>query len=138
MWGIARQVGRDPTRWQLKNDELETWGGEALNELLAALLVRTVPGKKFKASGLAVTGPFSGVEFSVEALRAWTHQAEEAGDLSLDFAGKFTNRSRFAGELSSVLAAEEKRRSIPWKTFHRWLDRVARIDVLGPQPTIAI
>jgi ATP-dependent Lhr-like helicase len=33
IWGLARQRGFDPTRWQLKETELVTWGGETFNTL---------------------------------------------------------------------------------------------------------
>jgi hypothetical protein len=62
-------------------------------------------------------------------------QAEQAGDLPLSVAAKFVEPTRFFGELSSGLSAEEKRRSVPWVPFHRWLDRVTGIDVVGSMPT---
>ena len=131
VWALARQVGDDPTRWRLNGAKLVTWGGEPFNTLIAALLTREIPGKRFTSSIVSVSGPLSGVEISVGAMRQWATRAEEANDLPLSLAGKFTNPSRFIGKLSSRLTAEEKRRSIPWNAFHRWLKRVSEIDEGG-------
>jgi hypothetical protein len=55
-------------------------------------------------------------------------------DLPLSVSEEFTSPSGFIGELSNRLAAEEKRWSIPWRFFHRWLDRVRGIDMVGSMP----
>ena len=130
VWGLARQLGRDPTRWQRDGDRLVNWGGSAFNTLLAALLMREAPGRKFLSSDVEVTGPLPELELSVEIVREWALRAERTNDLPVSVAEKFTSPSRFMGELTSHLASEEKRRSIPWRPFHRWLDRVGGIDIV--------
>jgi ATP-dependent helicase Lhr and Lhr-like helicase len=134
VWGLARQLGHDPTRWQLEGARLVTWGGAAFNTLLAALLMREAPGRRFLPSDVDVSGPLPAVAISVEGVREWASQAERANDLPLNVAERFTSPSRFMGELSNQLAAEEKRRSIPWRPFYRWLDRVSGIDPTGSMP----
>jgi len=131
VWGLARQLNHDPTLWLLSNTELVTWGGERFNTLIAALLSREVPGRGFTPSIQGVTGPLSAVEISIETIRRWATQAEGANDLPLDVSGTFTNPSRFLAELSSKLVAEEKRRSIPWSGFQRWLDSVSGIHSIA-------
>jgi ATP-dependent helicase Lhr and Lhr-like helicase len=134
VWGLARQLGHEPTRWQLDGARLVTWGGESFNTLLAALLRRGAPGRCFLPSYAGVSGPLHAIGVSVESVRELASQAERSNDLPLSVAGKFTNPSRFMGELSNRLAAEEKRRSIPWRSFHRWLDRVGGVDMVGTIP----
>lgn len=134
VWGLAREKGFDPTRWRLEGGELVTWGGEPFNLLLAALLMRHVLGRRLVASAVSIAGPVTAVELSIDAIRDWARQRELANDLPLSVAVKFTAPSRFLGELSSGLAAEERRRSVPWAPFRRWLDRVTGIDVAGSTP----
>ena len=111
-----------------------TWGGAVFNTLLAALFMREAPGRRFLPYDVGVTGPLPAVMVSVERVREWASQAEQANDLPLSVAEKFTSPSRFLGELSNHLAAEEKRHSIPWRPFHRWLDRVGGINMVGSMP----
>ncbi len=135
IWGLARQKGFDPTRWRLEDAGLVTWGGERFNILLAALLMRQAPGSRFVASSEGLSGPVTTLEVSIDAIRDLARQAERAGDLPLSVAAKFTGSSRFLGELSSALSAEERRRSLPWAPFYRWIDRVTGIDIVGSIPT---
>jgi hypothetical protein len=58
------------------------------------------------------------------------------GDLPVSVAGKFTNPSRYLTELSNGLAAKEKRQSIPWATFNRWLDCIEAINIVGSMPSV--
>ena len=134
IWGLARQRGFDPTRWQLAGAELVTWGGETFNTLLAALLTRQAPGRRFVATAESVIGPVSTIDVVVGSIRELARVTERSGDLPLSVATKFTSPSRFLSELSSDLAAEEKRRSPPWTPFHRWLDQVVAVDVVGSMP----
>jgi ATP-dependent Lhr-like helicase len=138
IWGLARQKGFDPTRWRLEGTGLVTWGGEQFNTLLAALLFRQSPRCRFVASSESVNGPVSAIELSIDAIRELARQTERAGDLPLSVASKFTGSSRFLGELSSALSAEEKRRSLPWVPFHRWLDRLTGVDIVGSMPSDAV
>jgi ATP-dependent Lhr-like helicase len=136
IWALARQSGFDPARWQLDGDELVTWGGEILNTLLAALLTRAAPGRRFTSSLEGITGAVTNVDLSIIAIRDLAFQTEHTADLPLDVAGKFTNPSRFFRELSPTLSAYEKRNSIPWRLFHRWLDSVTGIDGVGSIPNV--
>jgi ATP-dependent helicase Lhr and Lhr-like helicase len=126
--------GFDPTRWRLEGARLVTWGGETFNTLLAALFARQFSGRRFAASPEEVSGPIFAVDVSVHTVRELALRTERDGDLPLSVAAKFTSPSRFFGELSNDLAADEKRRSPPWAPFHRWLDRVTGIDVVGSMP----
>jgi hypothetical protein len=65
---------------------------------------------------------------SIELIREAAFRAEQANDLPLAVAGRFTSPSRFIGELSNTLAAEERRRSIPWAPFNRWLTVVSGVN----------
>ena len=134
IWGLARQRGFDPTRWQLDGTEIVTWGGQTFNMLLAALFTRATLGRRFVASPEGVVGPVDRIDLSVDAIRELAHQTEQAGSLPVDVAMRFARSSRFTGELSPVLAAEERRRAVPWGSFHRWLDRVNGIDIAGSMP----
>lgn len=131
IWGLARQLGHDPTIWQLIGSELRTWGGEPYNRLIAAFLARSSSGTSFTPSTIGVNGPVSLVEISIGAVRDWATQMEQDNGLPLGVAGRFTNPSRFLNELSSGLAADEKRRSVPWGNFHRWLGHIGRIERKG-------
>jgi ATP-dependent Lhr-like helicase len=134
VWGLARQRGFDPTRWQLGGTELVTWGGETFNTLLAALFTRQALGRRFTATPEEVLGPVLTLDVSVKTVRELARATEAAADLPLSLASKFANPSRFLNELSRGLAAIEKRRSLPWAPFHRWLDRVEGIDLAGSMP----
>jgi ATP-dependent Lhr-like helicase len=131
LWSLARQRGIDATRWQLNANALRTWGGETLNALLAALLTRAAPGRHFVPSIEGVSGAVNAIDLSIESIRELARQTEQAGDLPLNIAEKFVGPSRFLSDLSATLAAEEKRRAIPWHSFHRWLDCVTAIDLVG-------
>lgn len=134
VWGLARQRGVDPARWQLGGTELVTWGGEIFNTLLAALFTRAAPKRRFAPTAEGVLGPVQSLDVSLGRIREVAAAAEQSRDLPVDIAGKFTNPSRFLVELSNELAATEKRRSVPWAPFRRWLDRVTAIDVVGSLP----
>ncbi|MER9243440.1 DEAD/DEAH box helicase [Mesorhizobium sp. M0633] len=134
VWGLARQRGHDPTRWQQEGTRLVTWGGVRFNTLLAALLMREATGRRFLPSDVGIGGPVSAVMISVEGVRELASHAERTNDLPISIAAKFASPSRFMGELSNRLAADEKRRSIPWTPFYRWLDRVSGIDLVGSMP----
>lgn len=131
VWGLARQLGHDPTVWQLTGAELRTWGGVQFNRLVVAFLAQAASGASFTSSEIGVSGPVGRVEISVETIRDWAAQAERDKELPLGIAEKFTNSVRFLKELSNPLAAEEKRRSVPWSPFHRWLSSVRRIERVG-------
>jgi ATP-dependent helicase Lhr and Lhr-like helicase len=128
VWGIARQLGHDPTRWLWDGTHLLTWGGEVFNVLLAAILSREMPRAQFRPSQTGVSGPLTPITLSVELVRAAALRAQEANDLPVAITGKFTSPSRFIGELSNALAAEERRRSVPWGPFQRWLSMVSEVD----------
>jgi ATP-dependent Lhr-like helicase len=134
IWGLARQRGFDPTRWQLSGNELVTWGGETFNALLAALFARQLPERRFIATPDSVVGPVHLLDVSLTALRDLARSTEKASDLPLAAVSKFANPSRYLNELSPQLAAVEKRHSVPWKPFHRWLDRIAGVDLVGSFP----
>lgn len=134
VWGLARQRGFDPERWHLSGTELVTWGGETYNALLGALFVRQLPDRRFAATPDSVAGPVHLLDVSIALVRELARSAEEAGDLPLTAANKFANPSRYLNELSPRLAALEKRNSIPWKPFCRWLDRIQAIDQIGSIP----
>ncbi|HJU19747.1 MAG TPA: DEAD/DEAH box helicase [Stellaceae bacterium] len=138
IWGIARQRGFDPVRWQLAGTELVTWGGETFNTLLAALFTRQAPERRFVATPEGVRGPILLLDVSLETVRALARATESANDLPLSVAGKFTSPSRFIAELSNELAAREKRRSLPWVLFHRWLACIAGIDLIGSMPAAPV
>ncbi len=131
VWGLARQLGHDPTIWELMGHELKTWGGAQFNRLIGAYLAQSTPRASFTPSTIGVTGPVSLDDISVEAVRDWASQAEQDNSLPLEIAGRFTNSSRFLNQLSNGLAAEEKRNSVPWSAFQRWLSRVRRIEWVG-------
>ena len=128
VWGLARQLGHDPTIWQLFEDELRTWGGEIFNRLIAAFLERSEAGTSFTPLALGIGNSIPVKEFSIEDVHDWATQTEKNMDLPLNIAEKFTNPSRFLGELSNELAAKEKRRSVPWSIFHRWLGQIKGIE----------
>jgi hypothetical protein len=134
IWGLARQRGFDPRRWQLDGTELVTWGGETFNTLLAALFARQAPERRFVATPDSVAGPILLLDTSLEAIRELVRSTERAGDLPISIAGKFANPSRYLNELSNQLNAIEKRRSLPWAPFQRWLDRIEGIEVVGSMP----
>lgn len=134
LWGLARERGFDPIRWQLGGAELVTWGGQIFNTLLAALFARQAPDRRFAIAPEAITGPILLLDLSLDSIRELARSAEAADDLPLSIAGKFTNPSRYLNELSNGLSAQEKRRSIPWAPFQRWLDRIDGIDIVGSMP----
>ena len=129
IWGLARQKGLDPTCWRLEGARLVTWGGEEFNTLLAALFAQQFPGRQFDVSPELLDGPVLELDVSIGLVRELAIETERKGNLPLDVAAKFTNPSRFFGELSNDLAAVERRQSVPWAPFHRWLDRVTGIDI---------
>jgi ATP-dependent Lhr-like helicase len=135
IWGLARQRGIDPTRWQLDDAGIVTWGGETFNTLLAALFARRAPQNHFVASPEGVAGPVSKLDLSLDAVRELARATERAGDLPLSVARKFVSPSRFLRELSNQLAAEETRRAVPWAPLRRWFDRIEGIDVVGLSPS---
>ncbi len=67
-------------------------------------------------------------------IRNLADTTQTAGDLPLSVAGKFTNPSLFVSELSAAMAAQEKRASIPWASFRRWLEKIEAIDLDGATP----
>lgn len=134
VWALARQRGFDPTRWQVNGNSLITWGGQTLNTLLAAIFTRSAPDRRFAPSPESVRGDIVAIDSSLEAVRELARQIEKANDLPLSIASRFVGPSRFLGELSDVMAAEEKRRSVPWGLLYRWLDRVEGVDVAGSVP----
>lgn len=131
VWGIARQLGHDPTRWLWDGAVLVTWGGEVLNVLLAALLSREVPRADFRPSQTGIVGPLTPITLSTELIREAAFRTQEANDLPLAVARRFTSPSRFIGELSNALAAEERRRSIPWVPFNRWLAMISGVHTIS-------
>ena len=131
VWGLARQLGHDPTIWQLMGQEFRTWGGAQFNRLIATYFAQSASGASFTPSAIGVSGPLSLNEISVEAIREWACQAQRDDSLPLNIAGKFTNSSRFLNLLSNGLAAEEKRNSVPWSSFNRWLELIRRIERVG-------
>lgn len=137
IWGLARLNGYDPTRWQWNGGTLLTWGGQTLNTLLAAVFRRSAPDRNFTPSPTAVLGDIFAVDLSLETIRVLARSIEAANDLPLSVSSKFVGSSRFMGELSDAITAEEKRRAVPWKLLHRWLDRVDGVDPGGSIPTAA-
>lgn len=134
IWALARLNGYDPARWQLNGGTLLTWGGQTLNALLAAVFRRSAPDRNFSPSPTAVSGDIFAIDLSIESIRDLAKGIETANDLPLSVASKFVGPSRFIGELSDALVAEEKRRAVPWALLHRWLDRVEGIDLGGSLP----
>lgn len=134
IWGIARERGFNPARWQSSGMELVTWGGEIFNSLLATLLARHDRAHRFVATPEGILGPMLALDLSLGAVRELARAGERAGDLPLSVAAKFTNPSRFFNELSRDLAVRERRRSLPWTSFHRWLERIEGIDTIGAPP----
>jgi ATP-dependent Lhr-like helicase len=134
VWALARQSGYDPTRWQLSGGTLLTWGGQTLNTLLAAVFSRTATDRRFSPTPTAVSGDLFAVDLSLDEIRDLARRIETTNDLPLAIASKFVGPSRFLGELSDAVAADEKRRSVPWALLHRWLERVEGIDLGGSLP----
>jgi hypothetical protein len=118
---LARQLDQDPDVWQLDGVSLVTWGGLPFNTLLAAILNREAPDYEFLPSDLEVRGPFDKIPFGISWLRDAAVKARAANDLPQRICGKFTGSSKYLTALSAVLASEERRRSIPWEPFVRWL-----------------
>jgi len=113
VWALARQNGYDPARWQLSGGSLLTWGGYTLNTLLAAVFSRSVPGRRFAPTPTAVSGDIFAIDLSLEAIKDLARSMETANDLPLSVASRFVGPSRFLGELSDAVSAEERRRSVP-------------------------
>lgn len=134
VWGLARMNGYDPTRWQLNGSSLLTWGGQTLNMLLAAIFSRSAPDRRFAPTPNVVSGDIFAIDLSLEAIRILARRIETTNDLPLAIASKFVGSSRFIGELSDAVSADEKRHSVPWALFHRWLDRIEGIDLGGSMP----
>jgi hypothetical protein len=118
----------------LSGNELVTWGGETFNALLAALFARQLPERRFIATPDSVVGPVNLLDVSLTPLRDLARSTEEASDLPLATVSKFANPSRYLNELSPQLATVEKRHSVPRKPFHRWLDRIEGVDLVGSFP----
>jgi hypothetical protein len=137
LWGLARQGGLDPTRWRLTGAELQTFGGETFNTLLAALFTRSAPKGRFAPTPERILGPVLALDLSLDDIRGLADATQATGDLPLSVAGKFTNPSLFAGELSTEMAAQEKRASIPWTSFRRWLEKIEAIDLDGAAPAVS-
>ena len=135
IWALARMYGYDPARWQLNGTTLLTWGGQTLNNLLAAVFLRAAPDHHFAPSPTAVSGDIFALDLSLETIRELAKTIEETNDLPLSVASKFIGPSRFFSEMSDALSAEERRRSVPWALLHRWLDRVDAIEPGGSMPT---
>jgi ATP-dependent Lhr-like helicase len=129
VWALARRNGFDPTRWILNDNGVVTWGGETLNTLLAALLARAAPKAHFVPTMVGVDGRIPDLYASIIAIRLLAEQAQSADGMPIDIASKFTNTSRYIGELSPSLAAREKRRSIPWEMFFRRIDQIAAVEI---------
>ena len=132
IWSLARLNGDDPTRWQLNGGTLLTWGGQTLNTLLAAIFSRSATDCRFASTSTAVTavfGDISAVDLSLDAIRDLARRIETTNDLPLAIASQFVGPSRFISELSDAVAADEKRRSVPWALLHRWLALVEGIDL---------
>jgi ATP-dependent Lhr-like helicase len=134
VWATARLNGSNPVRWQLSGNLLFTWGGQTLNTLLAAIFARHAPNRRFAATPNAVAGDLFAIDLSLDAIRELARTIQTANDLPLASASKFASPSRFFGELSDALSAEEKRQSVPWALFHRWLDKIEGIDIGGSIP----
>lgn len=134
IWALARQNGYDPARWQLSGGTLLTWGGQTLNTLLAAVFSRSATDRRFAPTPTAVSGDIFAIDLSLDEIRDLARRIETTNDLPLAIASKFVGPSRFLGELSDAVAADEKRRSVPWALLHRWLDRVEGIDLGGSLP----
>jgi hypothetical protein len=130
VWGIARQLGHDPSQWLWDGTLLLTWGGEVFNVLLAAIFSREMPRAQFRPSQTGVSGPLTPITLSVEVVRAAALRAQEANDLPVSIAGKFTSPSRLIGELSNALAAEERRRSVPWVHSNAGLPWCPGVDMV--------
>ena len=113
---------------------MQTFGGETFNTLLAALFTRLTPKRRFAPTPERIVGPVLALDLSLNDIRGLADAAQAAGDLPLSVAAKFTRPSLFAGELSANMAAKEKRASIPWASFHRWLEKIEAIDVDGATP----
>jgi hypothetical protein len=134
VWALARMNGYDPGRWQLSGSSLLTWGGQTLNTLLASVFSRSAPDRRFVPTPTAVSGDMFAINLSLEAIKELAKSIEATNDLPLKVASRFVRQSRFIGELSDAISAEEKRRSVPWALLHRWLDRIDGIDLGGSMP----
>lgn len=128
VWALARQAGHEPKLWQPRGRTLLTWGGQTLNTLLAALFSRSNPEGSFQASSTAIQGDISTVDVSIENIRALAKKIETANDLPLSVASKFVVPSRYSGDLSANVSAQEKRRAVPWPLLHDWLDQLSEPD----------
>jgi ATP-dependent Lhr-like helicase len=137
IWALARRHGYDPARWQLNGGTLLTWGGKTLNDLLADLFRRAAPNGRFSSTPTAVVGDMSAIDLSLEAIGKLAKNIEARSDLPISATSKFVGPSRFMTELSDALAAEERRRSVPWRLLHSWLEQVNAIDSGGPPLTSA-
>jgi ATP-dependent Lhr-like helicase len=128
VWSMGRQRGHDPARWQISEGSVTTWGGGQFNNLLAALFARQAMGAQFRATPETVEGPIHRLEFSLDAVREWANLAQLRNDLPAEVVERFANASRYLGQLSPRLALVEKRASVPWPPFLRWLGRIEGID----------
>jgi hypothetical protein len=90
--------------------------------------------RRFAPTPERVVGPVLALDLSLDDIRGLADTTQAAGDLPLNAAGKFINPSLFAGELSGEMAAQEKRASVPWAPFRRWLEKIEAIDVDGATP----
>ena len=128
VWGLARQINFDPTRWRLAGSELITWGGETFNLLMVALVAQQAPTLRLTFSATCIAGLSGDVDLSLNKVKSWAREAEAANNLPLEWAAKFCVPTRFFGQLSPALASEENRRAVPWRPFRAWLDRIVAID----------
>ena len=128
VWALARQLCQDPTTWKIFRLELKTWGGEPFNRLVAQFLTRYGSKGPYRPSTIGVHGPMPNEGITIEALHDWAMRTERDADLPLSVAKRFADPSRFYDELSSELAAEERRRSVPWSSFRRWLAQIRVIE----------
>lgn len=129
IWALARGKGYDPSRWQLEDKTLLTWGGQTLNVLLAAIFQVSNPDRKFSPSPTAIDGDVQAIDLSIESIRDLAKDVERTRGIPMQVAAKFLGPSRFIDQMSIALVAEEKRRAVPWKLLHRWLDHVGGIDM---------
>lgn len=132
--GLARQRGHDPNRWRLGNGGLVTWGGQVLNSVLAAVLSQSFPEVKFTASPEGIAGGgLVLLDISLGGICESARQTQEQDSMPLSSAGVFAGGSRYSRLLSDEMQAVEKRQSVPWSLFFRWLEEVEGIDMI-PDP----
>lgn len=132
--GLARRLGEHPDWWRLDAGKLVTWGGETYNHLLRAVIAREAPGLAFEATAFGISGPMGRLPISLEWVRRVAAGAEAANDLPQRVTAKFVGASRYLSELSHDLAAQERRSSVPWVPFRRWLASVEALEGVTAAP----